>query len=322
MDKEFKYIQKTYGEDALVSLRDMLEARENLKHLSVFSMGSAILNWKVLGIGGAPRGRVIEVAGKEGGGKTTVCLHAAISAQKEDQLVAYIDAENKLDPYYAQAVGLDLDRVFISQPATGEEGLDIADALCKVPDMGLIIYDSAAALGSNRECEKNFQDNADVAKMPRLLNKFFRRNLSIIRENNISVIFTNQIRDVIGSFIPMKNTPGGHGLQFYSSILLRLTRIKDIKVKGDVVGQVVKAHTVKNNVARPRQVGQFSILYGIGIDYELDLIEYAVTKGPVKKRGSFYVYEGNTIAQGALNAAQELKDNPELKEQIERDIKK
>jgi len=315
LDKVLKELHKRYGQDVVFSL----DSEEDLKRPNVYSTNSLILDWNVLGTGGIPRGRVTEIAGIEGSGKTTVSLHTTANAQKSGDKVAYIDAENKLDLRYAAALGVDVTSLLISQPDNGEIALDVADALCKVEEVGLIVFDSAAALGGQDEEDKDFDENASVAKIPRVINKFFRRNMSNIRKNDIAVIFTNQMRDVISSPIAgLKNTTGGHGLQHYSSVLLRLARTGDIK-RGDgtIAGHVVKAVAKKNNVDKPKRTGLFKLWYGTGIDIASEVIEFGVEAGIVVKRGSFYNYKDQRLAQGLENAKNYLNnENPELLETL------
>lgn len=317
IDQAIKEIHKRYGSDSLYSLSSI----EDIKRPNVYSTNSLILDWQVLGVGGIPRGRVTEIAGAEGSGKTTVSLHTAANAQKCGDIVAIIDAENKLDLRYAHVLGVDLTKALISQPDNGEAAINIADTLCKAKGVGLVLFDSAAALGSLKEQEEDFESNADVAKIPRLLNKFFRRSMSNIRENDIAVIFTNQFRDIIGSPIAgLKNTTGGHGLQYYSSMLLRLSRTSDIKRSdGTIAGHVVKAVAKKNNVDMPKRTGLFKIWYGAGIDVASEVIEFGVESGVVTKRGSFYNYGDLRLAQGLENAKNFLNDNPEVRDKIHKE---
>lgn len=315
LEQAKKEIQKRYGGEAIFTFDGSLEKP------SVYSTGSLSLDWNVLRIGGIPRGRFTEISGPDGSGKTTVSLHTIANAQRQQDIVALIDAENKLDLRYAHALGVDLDKLLLSQPDDGEEAIDIADALCKVPEVGLIVFDSAAALGGKSEREKDFIDNAEIAKIPRLLNKFFRRNASNIRKNDIAVIFTNQLREKVNSmYAGQTTTTGGRGLQHYASILLTLRRKGDLKSKDVIIGQEVVAVAKKNNIDKPKRVGTFKIWYGTGIDMAAELIEFGVEAGVVTKRGSFYSYGDIRLAQGLDNARNFLNDTPELLATIQEEV--
>ena len=315
LEQAIKEIQKRYGGEAIFTFDGALEKP------NVYSTGSLSLDWNVLGVGGIPRGRFTEISGIEGSGKTTVSLHTIANAQLEQDIVALIDAENKLDLRYADALGVDLNKLLLSQPDDGEEAIDIADALCKVPEVGLIVFDSAAALGGKMEREKDFTNNAEIGKIPRLLNKFFRRNASNIRKNDIAVIFTNQVRDKINSmYAGQTTTTGGHGLQHYSSILLTLRRKGDLKNKdGEIIGQEVIAIAKKNNIAKPKRSDTFKIWYGTGIDMAAELIEFGVDAGIVTRRGSFYNYGDIRLAQGLENAKNFLNNDPVLLATIQKE---
>lgn len=315
-----KELQKTYGESALFNFADV-EARPP----DVISSGSLTLDHLVLGVGGFPRGRVTELAGGEGSGKTTICLHAGTNALKQGLYVAYIDAERKLDMRYARSLGLDKDndRLFVSKPHTAEQALDITDALCKSPEVGLIILDSVPALGSLEEKEKDYVDNSSFGAVARLLNKFFRRSIDHIEDNNIAVIFVNQYRSDIAKsrFIPnAKKTSGGRGLQYYSSVLLRLRVMGKIGTTDHKIAHEVKAVAEKNGVAPPYRAGTFKIWYGIGIDPYSELLDIGEELGIIKKSGSYYKYQGNVIAQGFENSMNALKEDTELYNLIKEEV--
>lgn len=309
MEQFVKRIQKQYGPSAILLLKGFVP-----EPVKAISTGSFVLDYDVLGVGGIARGRVTEIAGKEGSGKTSVCLHTAANAQQVGLKVAFIDAENKLDLTYAAALGVDIDELIISQPANGEVALGVADALCSLEDLGLLIFDSAAALGSKKEQSDKYEDNADVGKPPRMINKFFRRNINVIKENEIAVVFTNQFRSKIGqSWGDNITTTGGWGLQYYSSVLLRLTYIQQIKAGDQVVGQRVKAHAKKSNISKPFQSGVFEIYYGRGIDLGADTLNAALEHSLLSKRGSYYVLpSGEILAHGKAKAVAALNDNREL----------
>jgi len=313
-----KDLEKEFGEGFFPDLSDFVPTPPE-----VISTGSYILDYDVLVLGGVVRGRSTEIAGKEGIGKTTVCLHLIANAQKQNLRAAFINAENKLDLNYAYKLGVDVPKLILANPRDGEQALTMADSLIQrvleqredVEGLGLIVFDSAAALGSIKEQEEDFIANADVAKIPRLLNKFFRRRIYDIRDLNIALVFTNQLRDIIGfGGWGATTTPGGHGFHHFQSTQLHLTRAKgaDIKQDGAVIGHKVKAITKKHNVAESHRVGIFEIYYGRGIDYEADVFNTALACDAIGKRGSIYTLHGEIIARGKLKAIEELKTRPEL----------
>lgn len=313
LEKAKKEIARMYGDETLFSLDLGIQP----KVTDVISTTSLILDWTVLGVGGFPRGRVTELAGGEGVGKTTVALHTIAEAINRGFDVAYIDAENKLDFIYAEQLGIDLSKIMVAQPHNAEQALDIADALCKVPTVGLIVFDSAAALGSVEEQQKKYSENASFGATARLLNKFFRRSLANIRENNIAVIFTNQHRAKIGSLIPnQKITTGGFGLQYYSSVLMQMSRIGDIKDGDAKVAHKIKAWTTKNGVAVPKRVGEFKIWWGRGIDKASDTLDVAVEAGIIKKTGAFYRHEDELVGHGLVKAVATLNEDSVLRDRI------
>jgi recombination protein RecA len=322
-----KDLEKEFGEGFFPDLSGF-----EPKPPDVISTGSYILDHSVLVIGGVARGRSTEIAGKEGIGKTTVSLHLVANAQKQNLLAAFINAENKVDLNYAHKLGVDVPNLILANPVDGEQALAIADSLIQralereeaMERLGLIVFDSAAALGSMKEQEVDFIKNADVAKIPRLLNKFFRRRIYHLRELNIAIVFTNQLRDVIGQSWGGTTTPGGHGFHHFQSTQLHLTKAYpqgDIKEDNQVIGHRVKAVTKKHNVAESNRVGIFDIFYGRGIDYEADVFNAALEYEAIIKRGSFFRFHDEIIAQGKLNTIYELKSRPELLEEVIKEMR-
>lgn len=313
-------VRKEFGDDAIFTTANYVR-----QPVEVISSGSFILDHLILEIGGFPRGRTSEIAGADGTGKTTVCLHTAANAQQQGLLVAIVDAEQKLDLNYAANLGVNIDDLLISQPDHLKTALGIMDALCKHTSIGLIIYDSVPALGSKREYEEaHFDDvSADYGKRANMLNTFFRRNIYKIRENKIAFLCTNQLRDKIGRFVPsgVTRTPGGWGLKHYASVRMQIRKRSDIKEKEDKIGQSITAHTLKNNVARPFRTGVFDIYAGRGIDYIGDVVQTAEIAGILKKRGSWYVYADETIGQGKPKTIANLKADTELLDMLIKELK-
>lgn len=321
-----KDLEKEFGEGYFPDLSDFVPTPPE-----VISTGSYILDVDVLVLGGVARGRSTEISGKEGIGKTTVCLHLLANAQKQNLRAAFIDAENKLDLNYAHKLGVSVPDLIYSNPKNGEQALEIADSLIQraldkhesAEGLGLIVFDSAAALGSFKEQDDDFTDNADVAKIPRLLNKFFRRRIHDIKELKIALVFTNQLRDVIGFGWGGTTTPGGHGFHHFQSTQLKLMRPQKADIKDSnkvIIGHSVKAMTTKHNVAESHRVGIFDIYYGYGIDYEADVFNAALACGAIGKRGSIYTLYGEIIARGKLKTIDEMKTRPELLDEVLKEI--
>ena len=324
MNKEeiLDQIRKDYGDDALFTLEDYVKAP-----VDVISTGSFIIDNFILEVGGLPRGRVAMISGAEDSGKTTISLQTAAQAQQLGLMVAYVDAEQALDVAYAVDLGVDVESLLISQPPTLTKGLAVMDALCKIDSIGLIVYDSVPAIGTGEEYSvDDFEDvKAEYGKRANMLNVFFRRNIYDIRKNNIVMVFTNQLRAniVSGSFAKRaKKTrvPGGHGLRHYSSVMMELSYTGKIKENEVAVGQEVNVYTAKNKVARPYRSAKVNIFGGLGIDYVGDILLAGDDLGVISKRGSWYVYNGETIAQGKLKTIGALKADPELLEMIKQEV--
>ena len=295
-----------------------LGARETVEVPSI-STGSFGLD-KALGIGGLPKGRVVEIYGPESSGKTTLTLQIIAECQKAGGSAAFTDAEHALDPEYANALGFDIDELLLSQPDTGEQALEVTDMLVKSGSLDVIVVDSVAALVPRAELEGDMGDS-HVGLQARLMSQALRKITGSIQKSNTLVIFINQIRMKIGvMFGSPETTTGGNALKFYSSVRLDIRRVGAIKDGDEIVGNETRVKVVKNKMAPPFKVVDFQILYGKGINRMAEIIEYAVKKGTIEKAGSWYSFEGDKIGQGIGNASQFLADNPKVLEKVEQSI--
>ncbi len=308
-------IEKSFGKEAICKLGD-----NTIKKVEAIPTGALSLDL-ALGIGGIPRGRVIEVFGPEAGGKTTLSLHIASQAQKAGGPVAFIHAEHALDPVYASAIGVNIDELLISQPDSGEQALEIAEKLVRSGALDLIIIDSVAALVPKAEIEGDMGD-AHVGLQARLMSQALRKLTSLLSKTKTSIIFINQLRQKIGvMFGNPETTPGGLALKFYSSVRLDVRKIENLKSGEHVIGTRVRVKVVKNKVAPPYRQAEFTMLHGEGISKEACLITMGVDSNIVEKSGSWFIYNGEKLGQGAENARQYLKDNPEVALEIEGKLK-
>ncbi len=308
-------VERQFGKGSVMRLGD-----EGRAPIEVIPTGSIALD-VALGIGGLPRGRIIEVYGPESSGKTTVALHAIAQVQAAGGLAAFIDAEHALDPEYAQALGVDLDNLYVSQPDTGEQALEIADTLVRSGALDLIVIDSVAALVPRAEIEGEMGDS-HVGLQARLMSQALRKMAGALSSTQTSAIFINQLREKIGvMFGSPETTTGGKALKFYSSVRLDVRRIETLKGGTEAVGNRTRVKVVKNKVAPPFKLAEFDILYGEGISREGSLIDLGVEAGLVKKSGAWYTYEGDQLGQGKENARVFLKDNPDLSDEIEKRLK-
>lgn len=308
-------IEKSFGKEAICKLGD-----NTIKKVEAIPTGALSLDL-ALGIGGIPRGRVIEVFGPEAGGKTTLSLHIASQAQKSGGTVAFIDAEHALDPVYASAIGVNIDELLISQPDSGEQALEIAEKLVRSGALDLIIIYSVAALVPKAEIEGDMGD-AHVGLQARLMSQALRKLTSLLSKTKTSIIFINQLRQKIGvMFGNPETTPGGLALKFYSSVRLDVRKIENLKSGEHVIGTRVRVKVVKNKVAPPYRQAEFTMLHGEGISKEACLITMGVDSNIVEKSGSWFIYNGEKLGQGAENARQYLKDNPEVALEIEGKLK-
>ena len=316
LDAALSQIERAFGKGSIMKLGK--GAALEVESVSTGSLGLDI----ALGIGGLPRGRVVEIYGPESSGKTTLALHVAAEVQKQGGTAAFVDAEHALDPVYAKALGVDIDELLISQPDTGEQALEIADTLVRSGAVEVLVVDSVAALVPRAELEGEMGDT-HVGLQARLMSQALRKLTSSIAKSKCMVIFINQIRMKIGVMYGSPEvTSGGNALKFYASVRLDIRRIGAIKEKEDIVGNQTRVKVVKNKVAPPFKMVEFDIMYGEGISKNGELIDLGVKAGVVEKSGSWYSYDSQRIGQGRENAKRFLKDNPDLADQLENQIRK
>ena len=308
-------IEKNYGKGADMRLGDRPEM-----NVDAFPTGSLALD-AALGSGGMPRGRIVEIYGPESSGKTTLALHVLAEAQKRGGEVAFVDAEHALDPVYAAAIGVDIDSMLVSQPDTGEQALDITDALVRSGAIDVVVVDSVAALTPRAEIEGEMGDS-HVGLQARLMSQALRKMTGALAQAGTTAIFINQLREKIGVFFGNpETTTGGKALKFYASVRMDIRRIQTIKNGDEAVGNRTKVKVVKNKMAPPFKTAEFDVLYGEGISKEGSVLDMALQANVVKKSGSWFTYEGDQLGQGRENVRQFLKDNPELTEEIENKVK-
>src|SRR5512132_2430044 len=308
-------IDKQYGKGSVMRLGEEVRAP-----IEVIPTGSIALD-VALGIGGLPRGRVVEIYGPESSGKTTVALHAIANAQAEGGICAFIDAEHALDPEYAGRLGVDTDSLLVSQPDNGEQALEIADMLIRSGALALIVIDSVAALTPRAEIEGEMGDN-HVGLQARLMSQALRKMTGALSGAGTTAIFINQLREKIGvMFGSPETTTGGRALKFYASVRLDVRRIETLKDGSEAVGNRTRAKVVKNKVAPPFKQAEFDIVYGHGISREGSLLDVGVDQSIIRKSGAWYTYDGDQLGQGKENARSFLRDNPDLADEIEKKIK-
>ncbi len=314
LDNALAQIERNHGKGSIMRLGDRVRVP-----IEVIPTGSIALDI-ALGIGGLPRGRVVEIYGPESSGKTTVALHAVANAQKLGGIAAFIDAEHALDPEYAQSLGVDTDALLVSQPDSGEQALEIADMLIRSNALDVIVIDSVAALVPRAEIEGEMGDS-HVGLQARLMSQALRKLTGAISTSGTTAIFINQLREKIGvMFGSPETTTGGKALKFYASIRLDIRRIESLKDGTDFVGNRTRVKVVKNKVAPPFKQAEFDIMYGLGISREGSLIDVGVDAGLVRKAGAWYTYEGDQLGQGKENARTFLRDNPDLANDLEKRI--
>ncbi len=307
-------IEKQFGKGAVMRL-----GQNAAMQVDAIPTGSLSLDM-ALGIGGLPRGRITEIYGPESSGKTTLALHCIAEGQKNGGMAAFIDVEHALDPVYAQALGVDIDSLLVSQPDTGEDALEITEALVRSGAIDVIVVDSVAALAPKAEIEGDM-GASHVGLQARLMSQALRKLAGSISKLNCVAIFINQLREKVGiMFGNPETTPGGRALKFYSSVRLDIRRIESIKVGGEIVGSRTRAKVVKNKIAPPFREAEFDIMYGQGISRIGELLDLAVSIDIIKKSGAWFSYDGNRIAQGRDNAKQFLKDNPDIAKKIEDEL--
>ena len=308
-------IEKQFGKGAVMRLGE--NKHMNIEHISTGSLSLDI----ALGIGGLPRGRIVEIYGPESSGKTTLSLHCIAEGQKNGGNVAFIDVEHALDPTYAAALGVDVDSLLVSQPDTGEDALEIAEALIRSGAIDVIVIDSVAALVPKAEIEGEMGDS-HVGLHARLMSQALRKLAGAISKSNCVAIFINQLREKVGVVYGNPEvTTGGRALKFYSSVRIDIRRVETLKSGGEMVGSHTRAKVVKNKIAPPFREAEFDIMYGEGISREGSVIDMAQQVGVVKKSGSWFTYEGDQLGQGREKVRQFLKDNPAITEEIENKVK-
>ncbi len=316
LDAVLLQIEKQYGKGSIMRLGDEAGQTE----IDVIPSGCLTLDL-ALGIGGFPRGRIIEIYGPESSGKTTVALHAVAEAQKMGGVAAFIDAEHALDPVYAKKLGVNLDDLYVSQPDTGEQALDITDALVRSSAVDIIVIDSVAALTPKAEIEGDMGDS-HVGLQARLMSQALRKLTAIVNKSKTCVIFINQLREKVGiMFGNPETTPGGKALKFYASMRLDIRKTDTLKDAEGAMGNRTKAKIVKNKLAPPFRQAEFDIVFGEGISQEGCIMDMGVQYDIIGKSGAFYSYEGNKVAQGKEKMRQFLKDNPEIRAEIEQKIR-
>ena len=315
LDTALQQVEKSFGKGSAMRLGDRPE-----QDVEVIPTGSLALDM-ALGIGGLPRGRVVEIYGPESSGKTTLALHVVANAQRNGGVAAFIDAEHALDPVYARNLGVDTDSLIVSQPDNGEQALEIADMLIRSGALDVIVIDSVAALVPKAEIEGDMGDS-HVGLQARLMSQALRKMTGALAQANTTAIFINQLREKIGVFFGSpETTTGGKALKFYASVRMDIRRIQTLKNGEDAVGNRTKVKVVKNKMAPPFKTAEFDVLYGEGISREGSVLDRALETGIVKKSGSWFTYEGDQLGQGRENVRKFLKDNPGVVDEIEHKVK-
>ena len=316
LDAAISNIEKQFGKGSVMKLG------ESTANLNVECIPTGSLSLDIaLGIGGVPKGRVVEIYGPESSGKTTVALHMVAEVQKRGGIAGFIDAEHALDPVYAKNIGVDIDNLYISQPDNGEQALEITETLVRSGAVDIIIVDSVAALVPKAEIDGDMGDS-HVGLQARLMSQALRKLTSIVSKSNCIVIFINQLREKIGvMFGNPETTTGGRALKFYSSVRLDVRRVEALKQGGEVVGNHTRVKIVKNKVAPPFKEAEFDIMFGVGISREADILDLAAKEGIVDKSGSWYSYKSNKIGQGRENAKRFLREHPEVMEEIDHKVR-
>ena len=307
-------IEKDFGKGSIMKLGD-----EKIENVEVIPTGSIALN-AALGVGGYPKGRIIEIYGPESSGKTTLAIHAIAECQKDGGIAAFIDAEHAFDRFYAEKLGVDIDNLWISQPDNGEQALEIADQLIRSSAIDILVVDSVAALTPKKEIEGDMGDN-NVGLQARLMSQALRKLTSTISKTNTTCIFINQLREKIGvMFGNPETTTGGNALKFYASVRLDIRRVTAIKDGDQVIGNMTRVKVVKNKVAPPFRKAEFEIMFGEGISKVGEILDLGVEYGIIQKSGSWFSYNGSRLAQGRDASKALLRDNPELCDELEAQI--
>lgn len=316
LDAALVQIEKQYGKGAVMKLGDP-GAQMNVETIPTGALSLDI----ALGLGGIPKGRIIEIYGPESSGKTTVTLHMVAEVQKRGGIAGFIDAEHALDPSYAKKIGVDVDNLYISQPDNGEQALEITETMVRSGAIDIVVVDSVAALVPKAEIDGDMGDS-HVGLQARLMSQALRKLTAVISKSNCTVVFINQLREKVGvMFGSPETTTGGRALKFYSSVRLDVRRIESLKQSGEVIGNRTRVKIVKNKIAPPFKEAEFDIMFGEGISFEGDVLDLAAENNIINKSGAWYAYEGNKIGQGRENAKQYLKDNPEICKEVERRVR-
>lgn len=316
LDAAIAQIEKQYGKGSVMKLGD------NSANMNVETVPTGSLSLDIaLGLGGLPKGRIIEVYGPESSGKTTVALHCAAEVQKRGGIAGFIDAEHALDPVYARNIGVDIDNLYISQPDCGEQALEITETMVRSGAVDIVVVDSVAALVPKAEIDGDMGDS-HVGLQARLMSQALRKLTAVISKSNCIVIFINQLREKVGvMFGNPETTTGGRALKFYSSVRLDVRRTESLKQGGEIVGNHVRVKVVKNKIAPPFREAEFDIMFGQGISREGDVLDLAVNAGIVNKSGAWYAYEGDKIGQGRENAKTYIHENPAFFDMLEAKVR-
>ena len=315
LDVALGQIEKQFGKGSIMKLGE--NAHLNIEAIPTGAMSLDI----ALGIGGVPRGRIVEIYGPESSGKTTVALHMIAEAQKLGGIAAFIDAEHALDPIYAKKLGVNLDELLVSQPDTGEQALEITEELVRSGAIDIVVVDSVAALVPKAEIDGDMGDT-HVALQARLMSQALRKLAGVLNKSNTVAVFINQLREKVGiMFGNPETTPGGRALKFYASVRMEIRRSEQIKQDGEIIGNRVKVKVVKNKVAPPFRECEFDIMYGEGISKVGNILDIAVNMDIIEKAGAWFSYDGNRIAQGRDNAKKYLENNPEICAEVEKKIR-
>lgn len=316
LDAAISQIEKQYGKGAVMKLGDP-SAQMNVETIPTGSLSLDL----ALGLGGIPKGRIIEIYGPESSGKTTVTLHMIAEVQKRGGIAGFIDAEHALDPVYAKNIGVDIDNLYISQPDCGEQALEITETMVRSGAIDIVVVDSVAALVPKAEIDGDMGDS-HVGLQARLMSQALRKLTAVISKSNCTVIFINQLREKVGvMFGNPETTTGGRALKFYSSVRLDVRRIESLKQSGDVVGNRTRVKVVKNKIAPPFKEAEFDIMFGEGISKVGDILDLAAENNIINKSGAWYAYEGNKIGQGRENAKNYLKENPSVCDEVEQKVR-
>ena len=316
LDAALGQIERQFGKGAVMKLGDP-SVQMNVETIPTGSLSLDI----ALGLGGIPKGRIVEIYGPESSGKTTVTLHMIAEVQKRGGIAGFIDAEHALDPVYAKNIGVDIDNLYISQPDCGEQALEITETMVRSGAVDIIVVDSVAALVPKAEIDGDMGDS-HVGLQARVMSQALRKLTAVISKSNCTVIFINQLREKVGvMFGNPETTTGGRALKFYSSVRLDVRRIEALKQGGEVIGNRTRVKVVKNKIAPPFKEAEFDIMFGEGISTVGDILDLAAENNIINKSGAWYAYEGNKIGQGRENAKQYLRDNPQMCSEVERKVR-